>query len=254
MSARLLDSLRDCGCTVINTGTLFSQDRNYLFMLRNSATYDFLRFRTHLFDRVILFDLFDTIFQGDPFTREINETMIGFSLETALIRGNHLRGAIILVGKEMSMEKLFWRPVINCGTVIGSMHAVMIFLKMEFDMVKNLSRKDYVTLIETAYPDQALVNVLVRGGFVEAQGLNVRLYEHFELFVSLYKVFKWEYNMTFGHYAPKGVYGLLIHLYDRSPEFCASVAAACPQEFEVPNQYVRCKEAATYSTRAGQSN
>jgi hypothetical protein len=86
-SAPFIGFLSGCGVTVINIGTLFSNQRNYLFMLRNSACYDFLRIREGLFDRVILFDLFDTVFQGDPFTVEIIRDIIAFSTETAVIRG-----------------------------------------------------------------------------------------------------------------------------------------------------------------------
>jgi hypothetical protein len=176
--------LADCGCALISIGKLFSDKRNYLFMLRNSACYDWLRYRDWLFDRVILIDLFDTIFQGDPFTEEITENVIAFSVETAKIRGNHLRGAAILAGRAAADQKVAWQDVVNCGTVIGSTRTVLSFLALEFRLIRKLAPKEYEALIATNYPDQALVNVLVRLNRPSDHGMRVRLYTVEELYVT----------------------------------------------------------------------
>jgi hypothetical protein len=232
--------LADCGVTLVNVGALFSERRNFLFMLRNSACYDWLRYRDFLFDRVILIDLFDTVFQGDPFTDEIADDVIAFSVETAQIRGNHLRGAALLVGAADADSRVAWQPVVNCGTVMGSTRTVLSFLALEFRLIRRLPWADYVALIETNYPDQALVNVLVRLGMLAEHGMTVRLYGVEELYVTTYKVYKRPYTFRIGEYAPSGVYPVLVHNYDRVKEFCRSITAACPPEFDTPDQYVRC--------------
>jgi hypothetical protein len=187
-----------------------------------------------------LIDLFDTIFQGDPFTEEITENVIAFSVETAKIRGNHLTGAAILAGRKEADAKVAWQDVVNCGTVIGSTRTVLSFLALEFRLIRQLAPEQYTALIATNYPDQALVNVLVRLDILNHSGMSVRLYTVEELYVTTYKVYKRPYNFSLGNYAPNGVFPVLVHNYDRVGTFCRSITAACPAEFPTPDQYVRC--------------
>jgi hypothetical protein len=209
-------------------------------MLRNSACYDFLRLREGLFDRVILIDLFDTVFQGDPFTEEITRGIIAFSTETAVIRGNHLKGAAILVGADAAQSRLSWQHVINCGTVIGTTQTVLGFLGLEFDLTRRLPKDRYVELIETSYPDQALVNVLVRMDILTNRGMKVRLYHVDELYATTYKVYRQPYDFRLGFYRPNATYPVLVHNFDRVSRFCRSILSACPPQFDTPDQYVRC--------------
>jgi hypothetical protein len=239
-SVPFIEFLTGCGVSVINIGALFSHERNYLFMLRNSACYDFLRLREALFDRVILIDLFDTVFQGDPFTEEITRDTIAFSVETAVVRGNHLKGAAILIGSDAANRHLGWKHVINCGTVIGTTQTVLAFLGLEFHLTRRLPRNKYVELIETNYPDQALVNVLVRMDMLASRGMNVRLYDVDELYVTTYKLYTRPYNFRLGFYRPNATYPVLVHNFDRVASFCRSIIRACPQQFATPDHYVRC--------------
>lgn len=243
---RLLEFVRDCGCTIVDTGVLFSTERRYLFMLRNSAAYDFLRARHYLFDRVLLIDLFDTVFQGDPFMEDLKDDLIGFSEEHgSVVRGNHIKGCEILCGKKTAHKYLMWKPMINCGTVVGTIHSMMVFLEQFFALISGLSQENYVKLIETNYPDQAIVNVLVRTGILERCGLRVKLFDHTEQFASMFRTHKLQYDFRMGSYRPNASmpYPLVLHNFDRTVhEFCWDLLRVCPQEFPIFGPYTRCEQ------------
>lgn len=232
----------DCGCKLICIGEIRQDKRMQLFMVRNVAIYDLLRARSHFFDRIIIIDLFDTIFQGDPFSKLYDNNCLTFSQETAFVRGSHFQGALILVGNETAKQKILMKPMINCGTISGKYKFIIIFLQLWINLSRSIDRRSFQRLVKTQYADQTLVNVLVRCNILQDHGVPVRLYTYQDQQVVLHKIFKLKLDFRIGEF--KGneskYYPSLIHLYDRSQSFCRSVIEACPPTFQDPN-YNRCK-------------
>lgn len=56
--------------------------------------------RAKLIDRILIADLFDTLFQGDQFTKDLNASEIGLSGETGEL-AEHYKGVNTLVGEEI---------------------------------------------------------------------------------------------------------------------------------------------------------
>ncbi|OHT05377.1 hypothetical protein TRFO_05962 [Tritrichomonas foetus] len=233
--------MNDCGCAIFSIGTLSTKERKYLFMLRNIIANQFLEKNQNLFKRIIVFDLYDTIFQGDPFTADFYEDVIGFSIETTKIRGNHFKGVSIILGSEKASSKCYKKKIVNCGTIIGTTKVVLKFLKLFIQQTEKLSKSDFVDLIETQFPDQAIVNSFICGGIFDENGIKYHLYHATDDYISLYLLFRNKLNFTLGNFIWNSTkFPLLIHLFDRSKRFCKSVTKACPPTFNSTFPYIRC--------------
>lgn len=238
----LLKFLEDCGCLIINVGKLSTSRKKTLFMARNLVIYKFLKINYKLLKRVIIIDLYDTIFQGDPFNDYFLNDAIGLSLETTKIQGSHIDGISILFGREKANQMCYKRKIINCGTILGSSQLVMKFLSLFLTFATNLDYLKFKELINTGYPDQAIVNALVCGNILDQHGIKYHLYTQSENYVSLHKIFRRkELNFSLGNFIfNSSYYPVLIHLFDRSRMFCKSVLDACPPYFDIPFDYIRC--------------
>jgi hypothetical protein len=69
-----------CGCLLFPVPVIKTKFRKGITCLsRMMICYDFMRNRHWLFDRVLLTDFFDTVFQGDPFYKGLGRDFVGFS-------------------------------------------------------------------------------------------------------------------------------------------------------------------------------
>lgn len=240
----LAEFFNNCGCFLINIGTLPFSDRNNLFMMRNYVTYQFLQVNSHLFDRIIIIDLYDTIFQGDPFISTFPTDTIGVSTETLKIQGRHLEGAKILLGDKLAMSNCDHRQIVNCGTILGGTKVMLQFLQQFITMANRLNKNDYAALVRTRFPDQAIVNSLICGNILTEIHIKYRLYNASDEYITIYKLFRNRYlDFSLGNFIYQSEeYPLLIHLFDRSRQFCKSVLDSCPPIFEIPKtyNYIRC--------------
>lgn len=242
INQQLFSFLQDCGCLIINSGDLSTSRKKSLFMTRNLVIHEFL-FKNHqFFQRIIIIDLYDTIFQGDPFNTEFLDDTIGFSLETTKIQGSHINGISILYGTEKANKMCLKKLIVNCGTIIGSSQIVLRFLSLFLELANTLSNSQYDNLINTGFPDQAIVNGLICTHALDDHGIKYHLYTAQEEYISLHKIYRApNLNFSLGNFLfNSSQYPLLIHLFDRSKKFCQSVLDACPQTFDIPFSYIRC--------------
>lgn len=186
----LFTFLNDCGCLIINVGELSTSRKNKLFMARNLAIYEFLLLNYQYINRIIIIDLYDTIFQGDPFNNYFLNDTIGLSLETTKIQGSHIQGISILFGQEKAHQLCYKRKIINCGTIIGSSQIVLNFLSLFMEFANNLSETDFNELVNTQFPDQAIVNALICGKVLDERNMKYHLYTVHDEYVSLHKIYR----------------------------------------------------------------
>lgn len=238
----LFTFLKNCGCLMVNAGELLTSTKKKLFMARNLVIYEFLKLNYLYLSRIIIIDLYDTIFQGDPFNDYFLNDTIGLSLETTKIQGDHIKGISILFGQKKANQLCLKRKIINCGTIIGTSHVVLKFLDLFIETANKLSDTDYKELVDTGFPDQSIVNALVCGQILDEHGIKYHLYTVHEDYVSLHKIYRNKtLNLTLGNFIyDSSYYPLLVHLFDRSKMFCQSVLNACPQTFDIPFEYIRC--------------
>jgi hypothetical protein len=229
--------LEGCGCTVICVERIALTLDSH-FYLRHFVFYDFLRTRYQLFDRVVTLDLYDTIFQGDPFFSGFNRDAIGFVGDVSLIEGQQLESILMLLTEEFR-EELHRHHNINMG--LSTAEAAMYVKFLHFYGSEILARP--IDLLGgLLFTDQDLLNALVWSNATKKAGIRVELYGSNDAFHCAWqrcdrgKVTRkiGEYRMSKG--AP---YPLVVHQVDRCEPLLESVVRACPPEFPTEDEYVR---------------
>lgn len=229
----------NCGITFISVGkTNFT--RNELLLVRNPLIYDFLKLRPTIFKRILIVDLFDSIFQGDPFYEEFDTNTVGFSLETHRCDVGQIRNAGFLIGKK-NASVFFKRRCVNIGTIVGCYDHVLRFLYYYINYLHNIPEEKFKKLYWI--PDQVILNTMINTNLTDELGIKIHLYQNNEPYAVLMNLFKTN-NVTFdvGYFKPyeDSMYPFVVHLFDRSKRFCKSVIDRCPQIFPTYDSYIRC--------------
>lgn len=225
--------LKSCGATFINLG-LIDISREALLPLRNCVLYDFLKTRKNVFHRVLIVDLFDTIFQGDPFHSDLNESEIGVCAESLTCGGSQQWGAELVFGHHA--KKLIRQGCVNAGTIIGTASLVCDFLGYYVAYLSSIS--PYIMNQITDYPDQVLMNLLTR---FDLTGIPIHFYKNEDDYSTLCHVWDYQIDFMLGDFKINNTvnYPLVIHIFDRVPVFVLSVLLSCPPEFAQHDGYIR---------------
>jgi hypothetical protein len=231
--------LRNCGVTIINIGRVNFTRKADAFLLRNTFLFDFLRARTPLFDRIIVTDLSDTIFQGDPFSEAFDRRAIGFSMESRPCDRGHLSQTSLILGRRRAWGMHKEGNCVNPGTMVGSERTILAFLEKWNGFVSGIQPG---TLARLSYvPDQVILNAVIRTNVVA--GLKLRFFHGFQEYVAMWKWFGKE-NVTYriGDFRvwAAAPFPVVVHMYDRGRNFCASVSEVCRATFPTHDQYTRC--------------
>jgi hypothetical protein len=233
------DFLKNCGVTLVDIGIVNLTEKNDLLLFRNRFLLSFFKPRTPLFDRVIVTDLFDTVFQGDPFTHNFDRTRLGFSVESRLCDLRHQEGSYVLIGRRNTWRIFAQLGCINAGTMIGVESTILTFVEQWADYLRQLAPERLARI--TYVPDQVIVNVLIRMGLIS--NVQMRFYNGFEEYIAMWKWFgipNVTYRLGGFRLWADGTYPTLVHMYDRGHAICASVSEICPPLFPTVDQYTRC--------------
>jgi hypothetical protein len=228
--------LAGCGCTLITT-THFEAFRNDMLLLRSRVLVDFLRPRVRIFDRIVVVDLYDTIFQGDPFWVGFDRSTVGFSLETRRCDRGQIRCAGYLLGD--GRESVLWqKKCVNIGTILGAPGLVLRFLEVYVDFLDRIPKET----LEKIYwiPDQVILNSIIYTN--QTGGVPIRFYENFQeyhIMIFMFNLKNISYELGEYRALRNGTYPFLVHLYDRSRAFSRSVRKSCPQTFPTADPYIR---------------
>lgn len=229
----------NCGITFIYIGkTNFT--RNELLLFRNPLLFDFLKLRPNLFKRILIVDLFDSIFQGDPFYEDFDTTTVGFSVETHRCDVGQIRNAGYLVGKKQA-KVFFNHSCVNIGTIVGCYEHVVMFLYHYVNYLKNIPEEKMKKLYWI--PDQVILNTMINLNITDELGIKIHLYKNDEPYAVLMNLFKTKgVPFDVGYFKPyeNSMYPFVVHLFDRSRRFCKSVLDRCPQIFPTNDSYIRC--------------
>jgi hypothetical protein len=209
--------------------------------MRHMLFADFFRTRYYLFDRILTVDLFDTVFQGDPFFEGFNRDAITFNCHIDRPFGRHLDSIMSLIdpSNQKLREEIAEVGYINSGMCTGGIEPQLRFWKCYWHIL--LARNQSV-LESLVYPDQDIVNAVVRSNAAARAGIPIGRYgegDYFHLAVKNWA--KAGVVNEIGQYRMPGaeLYPLVIHQADRSPILTASIVRACPQEFPQAEVYLR---------------
>jgi hypothetical protein len=235
--------LSRCGVTVVPIGELADVSRNKRLLVRNVILLDFLSHRLHLFDRILIVDLFDTIFQGDPFQTTFDRSAVGLNAESLPIDKKQLWSIDGLLQQRGARKAFYYKPCMNAGTLTGTPSLLVAFLALYSRRIASL---DAHTLRAIFYvPDQVVLNVMVHTGKFQEANIPLHIYTQTEAFhVMWYNFNKPGVQYKLGEYTlmNDGRFPLCLHMFDRSIHFTWSVRDACPAEFPTVDPYVRIGE------------
>jgi hypothetical protein len=155
----------------VNAGHL-SNWHNNLYYIRHLILYEFLKTRSSLFDRIISVDLFDTIFQGDPFYKGFNRYAMSFATETGFLGWNQLESVVKVAGKQYENELKTYQTI-NAGLAMGEVRVFLTFFTLYAELLLTFPFDELFTLV---YTDQDVINALIRGNKSRDAGIPTMLY------------------------------------------------------------------------------
>lgn len=232
--------LEDCGCYLINLGDYNFKNVKVLQFTRYSCYYDFLILRKGLFNRVLSIDIFDVVFQGDPFTIMMDPHCLYVCEEPIQMKNDKTNYNWVknLIPKERyDFFKDF--NVINGGIVSGGYFPYITFLEIFFLFFTFSDPKSLLS------DDQGYINMIVREGLVEKRGYKVHKLTFNDHFANIYMMHKWELNWTFGFLGPPNTtdtYYLLLHQIYKHNKFCRTISRVCPPGDIRINKYDGCSK------------
>ena len=160
--------LNDCGIYIVGLNyTYKSKSFNFMKIIRFPLFAEFLSKYPNSFDRALYFDSYDTVFQSDPFTSEIQPGKLYISPEYNPIGNNNwVKGWFDRI-PGFNYDSYLDQDVI-CSGVFGGYTNVVYKL---CDMMKALYIYDYDG-IDFITEDQGLLDYLIYAGPAVSSGLN----------------------------------------------------------------------------------
>lgn len=225
--------LKSCGGYVVRYLRLKKLDRSIIFTLRQILVYNFIGKRAHLLDRVISFDLYDTIFQGDPFTPEIKQDGLYFILENTTYHFIYNEEHYDVKFSRYTKEDYDKFNIINGATIMGGVVNVMEY--MHFYLSNN------PLTLDNHPDDQWYLNKYVYNGDLAKAGIKFKLFDMKSRYVSICRTYNYPTKWDIGNYKPADskVNPLLIHQFDDVPKLLHNVYEKCPKGNLIVNQYIR---------------
>lgn len=227
LSNRERQVLDECGINLINYGDITPVFKKYIYETRLILMYGIILTYRKQFDRVIIADIFDTIFQSDPFIPGFNNNTMCFTTEGYFNNNDPTNNTkwIKVADPDYFKDIHFYddKIVINGGLFFGSTDGILLFFKLFL----SLKVFDDFT-VKTV--DQGYMNYLYHRGIFMKNGLNLTL------------TFPGDYIISArGHKfnlkpSADGLQMMLLssnppavlHQYNRGPSVLESIKKTCP--------------------------
>ena len=214
----------------------------HFFTWRQQQYLNYLSENKDKYNRVIIFDLFDTVFQGDPFTKDLHNNKIYFSVENQTYDRSPYNQQLIkpLVEKGIlnNITFLLDKPVINGGLMGGGINEVIAFLQLYMSNFKNDFSNVYVD-------DQPFINYIVHSKMLENMQIPYEFDSRREMLVSVSASLKKLGSFVMGNVTHPDARRpmLVIHQFKQKKEFNIEVYRACPRgNIKIPNYMPKLKE------------
>ena len=235
MTQDTIDLIKQCGLYVINLGVCEKLSPRVFFALRHLIYYNFLTPIRHLINRIILMDLYDTIFQGDPFPEYFRSETLYFCSENltfAKSRGNRKWLRTIV---HDDLLKYYPLHIVNGGTILGSADLIIKYLEL-FMVYVNMSR-----LVTLKADDQAYTNFFAYSGILEKHQVKHKIFDLSDFIVCVHGMQYFPGEWYLGKYmtpiAKKR--HLVVHQFDRSRMMKFNVYISCPKMNYNISSYMR---------------
>lgn len=221
---KVLDS---CGVNLIKYGDINLLFKKYIYETRLILMYGIILTYRKQFDRVMIIDIFDTIFQSDPFIPGFNNQSMFFTTEGYYNNFDPTNNTkwIKVADPDYYKDVHFYddKIVINGGLFFGSIDGMLLFFKLflSLDVFNDFT-------VETV--DQGYMNYLYHRGIFMKNGLNLTLTFPGDYIISA-RGHKFSSNKS-----PDGLIMMLhssnppavIHQFNRDTSVLNSIKKTCP--------------------------
>lgn len=215
------EELENCGAQVVNCGDFKFTDKRSRCTLKFMLTHLYIRRNIQKMNRVILVDLFDTVFQSDPFNIQV-----GKANELNVIHeGLKLKKSDRNIGFLKELNYYPTREDLDdyyiCSGYIGGTADVLYKITELYFLIM---------FTDPGVDDQGLLNYFILSGTTKARGLTIAPHRKDELVRHCaVRRMTGDFNNVTG-IASKNVRAAVIHHYYRSAKFIRSVLKVCPMK------------------------
>ena len=223
MPKEMYQLLTDCGVNIVDVPVFKKAPPLQRRKSRFPLIFDLVNTIPEHFNRIMYLDLFDSLFQGDPFIAEINPNQLYATIERSYIK--YLwswRRVRNLPGYDYSVD--YEKKIPNSGWFVASPKIVKICVEMVVAMYGPHLKK-------IRSNDQILFDWLIFSGNYERAGLTTNMTEsHYSLWTAIAKDTFGYYSEKLGNFTHKvtDVNPLLFHQYDRNVWMTKAVRNQCP--------------------------
>ena len=245
--ARLQHLMGNCGVSFIIISKIPQNFRCYDF-IRIYSYYQFLAIRKHLIDRVLMFDIYDTIFQGDPFSDDIDFDGIGFTQDSILLEKD--AGPFGYQSFFHTILNYKYDPIIhgkqnmiNSGVVFGRATHIVSFLENLFfpPLLPYLTNTSQI-INSWQWFDQGYLNVIMWSDWFPNKKDKFVFFQENNSFISIYHLKEEKLNCSElgkitvinSKYPAR-----LIHQYDRKPGIVEKVQKKCFGKLDTNKTFIR---------------
>ena len=230
-----LEVLNDCGMNIIDIGEfkhdyiLFKWSFGYICM------YDFLYINQRYINRVLVCDLFDIVFQGDPFIRNKYINSLSFVSENAIFSPKNENTNWIVYNMKYFPPEWNNTKITNSGQVIGSIYEMTQFLDVFLSLFDPM---DFYTINTT---DQAYFNIILKTGKLKARGISYEIEEKemFSRVIVVQPLDSTERNFGFVKKYQSNEFAPVVHQYYADYSLSYSLLDVCPRQSRKWTNYSR---------------
>ena len=167
--------LSNCGLEFIKIGKITNYFKNNIVNARYFLYSIFLEYFSIYFERIIICDIYDTIFQNDPFSIYFDRSSIGLTHECFFIESSTTQLNWMKMHdsnwnfQDLEYRKIIKSKIINGGIIYATPQMLRVFLRytITFPLWNNISTE--------IMNDQGLININYYKNVYQKNHLNIKL-------------------------------------------------------------------------------
>lgn len=233
-----INEFENCGVNLIKIGNLRIESIKVLQFYRYFIYNLFLKEKKC--NRILSIDMYDTLFQGDPFNDKIFEDKIYFTLENARFKDNvvNMRWIKRITNKTANLQ-YNEKTIINGGTIIGGYIPYLVFLEI-FLTITNFPK-----VLDQPVDDQGFINIIFYDGLLNMKSVKSDILSPLDGFGNIFCMTNLKINWTFPNimYPKSKIFFYIVHQIYRKQNICHSFLKICPpiNDFYSKNDYLKCQ-------------
>ena len=197
--------------------------------------YDFLKSNTEFYDRVLVCDLYSTVFQDNPFNFPMENDTLYFVSERITFNESDINKAWVMNDLGEFPNEWITYDVINSGQVMGDISPMLVFL---YRCINHLKLKSSSASSGLRTNEQATFNILIYSNELDEYNIpyHICINESYSVIMSShnYDVSQGFYNVT-----DHGIYMPMITQYYISQEFSKEILEQFPRDDGNLTDYMR---------------